>query len=197
MTTPRYCLNIRRSVHNILTQYGHAVRVSADGVLHAMLAWGHAGMPGAVDMRPLEKGEARTSIRANTDEITRMTMAYCKAYGVLQSSTHLIEQIVLRAPMPPQPEILSPYIDQLAQKSRGRVGVVEHVVCLSKRQTAHLKHLAHAWSLTVPQAAQVLLSSHPCMHLSPDLTPPKVLDTLRGVQALPIGDTQETVVIAG
>jgi len=196
MTTPRSCLNVRRSVHTILSSYADILHNSAENVLYAFLAWAHAGMPGAVEMRPLVKGEARTSIRTNVDSWEHAATAYSQARGWRYPPSRIVEFIVLRAPMPPQPELLTSYLVESKSAPAGEPSTPVSFVTFSKRQTTHLRHLARAWDMTVPAVVQVLVASNPSMHLPVTVTPTMVTSALRGVQALPVGAEQETVVIA-
>ncbi len=199
-------VNVRRWTRDVIAQYRARLNlrtaVSHIEVTTAFIAWHMAGSPGAAEAPSSAKlDRSAVVIRAAAGAIENAVAHYEKTHHVTISNRALIEASVDRAPMPPVPGILLPFLPEHT-RHRGTPAKVKskpirHEVTFSKRQTTHLRHLAQAWGMSVAEIARVLISSHPCMHLPASISPPEMIASLRGLQAQAPGGETETVVVVG
>lgn len=194
-------LSLKPGILEIIKLYANLVGQRQGDVLVGLLKWSLSGRPGGTTAPAVAIDDARTrrgTVWADHLEVERLTVEHYKQTGVLLKPTKLIEQAALHAPSPADPHLLDTFLpDRQPLPGRTSRAKALNALIFSKRQTSRLRHLAQAWSMTVPDVVQVLVASNPCMHLPSSVTPPLVTAALRGVHALPAANDQETILIEG
>ncbi len=189
MHHPTITAQFRNSVYEIIRAYSDNLDRSRNETVLAMLRWSLSNGEDGYNFRQRVPNEKWVSIRVDPAEINRLI------YGQSLQFTYLVERAAFKLPMPPKPELLAQYLP-LVEVAR-RQPSSKATVSFSKRQTAHLRHLATAWDVTAADVVRVLVASHPCMHLPVVMSPPEVMAALRGIQSLPPANDQEVFVIEG
>lgn len=187
-TTPT---QIPTYVKKVVDSYAHIMNCSVADVIMASVIWIKNGSTEAAQPRSSGGDITRVSVRVDTKSLN--------AISAPVPWRDFLATAALTLPLPPKPLLLWTYLNEpkRARRHIPRTDPAHTTITLPKRQTAHLRHLSQAWSMSVPEVVKILIATHPCMHLPATITPPLVMNALRGVSALAPASDQEIVVIEG